>query len=1038
MTEDGGMAESLNMYIDTTENAPALVPEDVTAKLGLRATDVDYIFVHKTPNYENVITIESNTICAYIQGTKKSIVDLPTGEKFAAIASIGNTIVVSTENAVMYILWKNNSYVYIGDNIPIPVIQIEALEDKTTFETSKGGKVFLDINKSALLATFDESTWKEAAKGLNDNPEVNSYLETLRQELWASIQKTKNKISKWGYFSCPRFVRYAVKLYDGSYVYHSVPILIGPGEKEWVTVQGSAQMAGMSLLTSSLDYMIRLPYKATAKLIKWDVEGWEDIISGVDIFISTDITTPNINAEFETIGDNNKICFKGYNKEETARNEVLSKTNFYLVSSHASRSLGELKRGVDLHENDFVEESESLVVRERLTYDYMSNHKLIPGRMSTFNNRLLSDSTKIKLPDTYPLLNGLFCNGSMAYSGNSYGVDHQEQRQYQFRFFIRKNGVEYSVLGRSHEGGFIFNTPKVDNGLPSNMNTSFYADPMAWIAYPDPDCYKVEMKIGDSKAYVQTMEQHPGLYCSYAFIGMDKFYSQVFSDDMDREYETVEDRIYQVSNKVILSQVDNPFVFPAEGHTTIMSKILGTAAITTALSEGQFGKFSLYVFTDDGINAFETADDGTFKPSTIDLPRHVCTNPKSIKSIDSAVAFVTNQGVMLIQGSQVRNISPYMNGRHYTVENGARTIIEGQECFRDLLPIITDTTHFLKFVKQASVAYDYAGQRLIFINEEEKYQYVYKIDTDTWHKVAFADMSLVQPINSYPESLVRGIQGTDDITMSRVVRFNNNGSQLSIDEQKTIIKNNHLYGNYLDDSFIEDALKGITAIDVSGWSEDDYDALVDRLDDEHIICTDSLEKCEKITALEPIENPADNIVALYTNLLNIYYGSQYASKIARGFICGEYSLPTYGLQVEKKKTLLTTLKNFSAQVNVAPILVSPDSQIAKVYSLSTILDAAEGSQETAKGILVTRPFDLGEPDVFKTITDIRVRGQFPKGAVKFILLGSNDGINFATVSTLRGRSWKLFRMIILADLAPTERISWVDIMYDTRFTNKLR
>ena len=76
--------------------------------------------------------------------------------------------------------------------------------------------------------------------------------------------------------------------------------------------------------------------------------------------------------------------------------------------------------------------------------------------------------------------------------------------------------------------------------------------------------------------------------------------------------------------------------------------------------------------------------------------------------------------------------------------------------------------------------------------------------------------------------------------------------------------------------------------------------------------------------------------------------------------------------------------------------------------------------------------------MLKTIIDVRVRGQFPKGAVKFILLGSNDGVNFSTISTLRGKSWKLFRMIILADLDPTDRISWVDVQYETRFTNKLR
>ena len=91
-----------------------------------------------------------------------------------------------------------------------------------------------------------------------------------------------------------------------------------------------------------------------------------------------------------------------------------------------------------------------------------------------------------------------------------------------------------------------------------------------------------------------------------------------------------------------------------------------------------------------------------------------------------------------------------------------------------------------------------------------------------------------------------------------------------------------------------------------------------------------------------------------------------------------------------------------------------------------------------KILLVTRPFDLEEPDVLKTITDIRVRGQFAKGAFRIILQGSQDGISFYTISTLRGKSWKMFRIILMADLALHERISWVDVMFESRFTNRLR
>ena len=88
--------------------------------------------------------------------------------------------------------------------------------------------------------------------------------------------------------------------------------------------------------------------------------------------------------------------------------------------------------------------------------------------------------------------------------------------------------------------------------------------------------------------------------------------------------------------------------------------------------------------------------------------------------------------------------------------------------------------------------------------------------------------------------------------------------------------------------------------------------------------------------------------------------------------------------------------------------------------------------------IVTRPLDLGHPDVFKSISDIRVRGRYSKGSVRYILEGSNDGIEFHVLNSLRGRSWKLFRITLLAELTGDERISWIDVMYETRFTNRLR
>ena len=117
------------------------------------------------------------------------------------------------------------------------------------------------------------------------------------------------------------------------------------------------------------------------------------------------------------------------------------------------------------------------------------------------------------------------------------------------------------------------------------------------------------------------------------------------------------------------------------------------------------------------------------------------------------------------------------------------------------------------------------------------------------------------------------------------------------------------------------------------------------------------------------------------------------------------------------------------------------AQLCGVFDFTTVLDNVDVLSDTAnpvKGVIVTRPFDLGEPDIRKAIRSIRIRGRYNREDVAYILMGSFDGIHWQRLSSLRGGSYKLFRMIILTNLSPTERISWIDVDYESRFANKLR
>lgn len=128
--------------------------------------------------------------------------------------------------------------------------------------------------------------------------------------------------------------------------------------------------------------------------------------------------------------------------------------------------------------------------------------------------------------------------------------------------------------------------------------------------------------------------------------------------------------------------------------------------------------------------------------------------------------------------------------------------------------------------------------------------------------------------------------------------------------------------------------------------------------------------------------------------------------------------------------------------NCQACALDEESSETIALDFSTPLDVT--SEDERRCIIATRPFDLEEPDVLKTINHLKIRGQYErydannKPRVSYMLFGSQDGNTFHRLTSLRGKSWKLFRIIILATLKPTERISWIDVDYESRFNNRLR
>lgn len=1000
LSEDGGLSESLNMYMDTAENAPAIVPKDVTTDLGLpEALQAERIFIHKTVNYENYIVVQAGRVVAYTPDVEDeeplTVLDLADGEQVNDIASVGNTLVISTNKLFYYYLFRDRMYSFLGNKVPFLNMTFEKVpvESDIEFEYHAGytydihaanhseshwnkmwfrkdGSWDSNSNQAFAGSSFtgvlpEESLWtKENFTSSNNNESDDSYwFKDFQSDVELTVSTKIEETLKNGVFCGSVFVRYEIETVGGKY--SSMPLLI-KADSIKLSAYTESYIANGGMILNLINSLSGTPstYKLFAKLQhEDDITNWRDLLLNLNIYISIpsayisntylklnnrNVTTQSDGAYVEVLGEIECYDFAYSEKSILEQSAVVFKVKSIPIFDSKgiiSKEITSLLEGNSLSVCDDKLTPDFLMTQDRLSGDDMQHYATSSKSLATYNNQLI-------LTQPTQLINYDYNNL------NSY-IKHEVSDGLDITYTY---DITYLVHAFSED-------KVIKKQFIYKEQPSYYEQVYAFQIFPDSRCYKFLAKItGEDSSGIKTitygefdMHPHPYLDCAYYYGGIENSITDLCGTDRieDHTINNVDD----LESKIYVSSINDPFTFPLEQRFTFQSKVIGVAIASTALSQGQFGQYPLYVFTEDGIWAMETAADGSFV-SQKPLSREVCVNPNSITSIDNAVIFVTDKAVMLIQGSEVVNISAYMNGKHYVPNDSARSIIAKQDGFGIYDSAISDETPFMAFMKKASIAYDYVGQRLICFAPEETFQYIYKIDTQTWHKTKFGEINLTSPLNSYPECLVASTYKSDVTYIEAAIR-----------------------PNYT----IEQA-------------EEDSNNIV--------------------TNCANMEIYADTIPNLF-KAENLY-----------GFIKGEIKEVIVTGDVED---FVSTLNHFVYGINPVDkcVINTEERPFSKIYNLSTVLDTTE-NQDAAKGILITRPFDLGMPDVYKSISSIKIRGDYETGDVKYILQGSDNGRDFYTLSSLRGKSWKMFRIFILADLKPTERISWIDIDFEPKFNNRLR
>lgn len=879
--QDGDSAMLLNLVPEDGALKPVSAPK-LLLQLG---ENKKVIYIHKTISFSNYIIQDIKTFELYVLNANEKLferaVSLGAYRSLSHVNAIGNTLLLFTEEYIIYFLWKQGQYVMLGNHVPNlqlsfglrgkPRIYSLSDESHSTFNVN-----FERIDESRLYEVWTEDNQKK-----------------ITSQIMAKVNKfLADQTIKEGRFALPFFVRYALRLYDGSLVCHSAPILMNPSTKTapvvfWNRVSGkegyTEAECDIMLVSAGLDYQL-LPDGENSHLRMND---WKDIIKSVDVFISKPIytydqsgncksfaDTDNLDTKFigaldisrfsdektiERVGLINvpvrkrvedtallpisvngtdltsgtpggrenplgkyyvewkysKLYTLFFSKDSTypkttislpehtddKNREMLENVqNFYFLKSISINELSTSERKDIVVNKEYLQ---SLTTRETMTDDYLSHDRITAKYSQTYNGRINLSGIRREL------FQGFMAGSMFSYANNSEASWELKKDGKVVLDFGSLDYRDISIQTMIEEGGerYIVNSYVSSHLAPfvSSMYTNGDFAPTSWgcyVFYPNTHATMMRIHAGID-TYEVKLKPHDFLNGAYGVIDYELIRKQ---NTTHTEPPTKLENIIDVPNKIYTSEINNPFFFPVTGINTIgTGRILGIATAAKALSEGQFGQFPLYAFTDEGVWALEVNSTGGYSAKQ-PITRDVCLSSKSITQIDSAVLFTTDRGIMLLQGSQAMCISDVLNGENavtITVLPKIDKILEHADLSNGTLRILP----FMDFVRDCRMIYDYDHQRIIAYNTSKEYNcnyaYIFSLKSKQW---GMMQSNITDNVNSYPDalavlndgSLVNFSDETDEvyksIVVSRPIKLDAYDIHKSVDTiiQRGVFKKGHV------------------------------------------------------------------------------------------------------------------------------------------------------------------------------------------------------------------------------------------------------
>lgn len=680
--------------VNLRKQSDHLIPVGTPKSLyNTREKDHRLLYVHTCYDGEHHITANSQALyyeviidrdSEQITPVEKELFTLG-GSTVLSVQAIGNTLIVICAEHTYYLLYKEGEYIFLGEKPDFPEISFSAYSRYTDAYT---------VPEHTFAETYVNPTYlKTEETNFYNDAYYNAFFQ-LQERAW-----------KRHYFIQPILIRYALTLYDGSHIFSSTPVML--------SLPNPIQPSQLRIRIKNSNNVCTGTYEgqiiAENFIIRYfvhslNLENWKDIVKSIDFFVApeatifeTGVTLQGMDFKIERTEENGNITFHvtgdiSFLDRNEIKKQYLQSSLFYKITSIEDWSSLKLGEWYEFYSDI---RPDMLVHEEVLSPD--NTTLLSTGSQVSYvlNKRLHQANLSRKMFPGFPLI--------MLTTGRT---DAEPAEAYICTYLKTERGESMVVW--------------------SGTTDYFYNQLSPFISYPDSNAYLMEIVVKSASGrYRRRIELTPSEYENRADYLDESFVGAPLEVDSAAGTAALtvpspSNDVYTQENILRVSKYENPFVFPAEQTYSVSNgAITGIASITTALSEGQFGEFPLYLFTEEGIWALQSGTGEVCYSNQHQLSREPISREYPIIPLEEAIVFATPKGLSILQGATTQQ---FLSFDELPYENNEKVL--DYALSSNVLRATYDTTPLSDFIQGCTIAYNPVEKELLFCQPKLGYTVV--------------------------------------------------------------------------------------------------------------------------------------------------------------------------------------------------------------------------------------------------------------------------------------------------------------------------